>query len=46
MGNDLEVDGHGLIKHWPTIQESGTGNEDNNAMTIARTFKPGTPYAE
>jgi len=46
IGNDLEVDGHGQTKHGPIIQESETGNEDNKAMTIARTFKPGTPNAE
>jgi hypothetical protein len=45
IGNDLEVDGHGLIKHGHIIQESETGNEDNN-MSIARTFKPGTPTTE
>jgi len=42
----MEVDGHDLIKHGPIIQESETGNEDNIAMTIARTFKPGTPIAK
>jgi hypothetical protein len=46
IGNDLEVDGRGLIKHGPIIQESEIGNEDNNPMTIARTFKPGTPNAK
>lgn len=45
IGNDLEVDGHDLIKHGPIIQESETRNEDNT-MTIARTFKTGTPNAE
>jgi hypothetical protein len=46
ISNDLEVDGHGLIKCGPIIQESETGNEDKHDMSIARTFKPGTPTAE